>query len=211
MDEHSAMQFGIMSVSDITRDPTTGVTPSERERIQATLTIAKHAEEVGLDVFAIGDAAAVPNVAEPDSEYCPPTAQYANSQASTAARNVADSILGRPLTQFRHKDLGLVVDLSGRDALARVLGLELSGYPALGTTRGYHMFSVPSNPARARILANWAIRAFTGGEVSRLGFADGTGSSSFASNESVEYLDAENARREGARLLEHLKERQRQD
>jgi putative FMN-dependent luciferase-like monooxygenase len=49
------MQFGIFSVSDITQDPTTGVTPSEAERIQATLTIAKHAEEVGLDVFAIGE------------------------------------------------------------------------------------------------------------------------------------------------------------
>ena len=49
------MQFGIMSVSDITQDPTTGHTPSERERIKATATIAKHAEEVGLDVFAIGE------------------------------------------------------------------------------------------------------------------------------------------------------------
>ena len=49
------MQFGIFSVSDVTQDPTTGVTPSEAERIQATLAIAKHAEEVGLDVFAIGE------------------------------------------------------------------------------------------------------------------------------------------------------------
>ena len=49
------MQFGIFTVSDITEDPTTGVTPSESERIQATLTIAKHAEEVGLDVFALGE------------------------------------------------------------------------------------------------------------------------------------------------------------
>ncbi|WP_102191882.1 LLM class flavin-dependent oxidoreductase [Microbacterium aurantiacum] len=49
------MQFGIMSVSDITRDPVTGVTPSEQERIKATMTIARHAEEVGLDVFAIGE------------------------------------------------------------------------------------------------------------------------------------------------------------
>ncbi|MBS1673991.1 MAG: LLM class flavin-dependent oxidoreductase, partial [Actinobacteria bacterium] len=49
------MQFGLMSVSDITRNPVTGETPSERERIQSTLTIAKHAEEVGLDVFAIGE------------------------------------------------------------------------------------------------------------------------------------------------------------
>lgn len=49
------MQFGIFTVSDITQDPTTGRTPSEAERIQATLTIAKHAEEVGLDVFALGE------------------------------------------------------------------------------------------------------------------------------------------------------------
>ncbi|MFC5432224.1 LLM class flavin-dependent oxidoreductase [Microbacterium suwonense] len=49
------MQFGIMSVSDITQDPTTGVTPSERERIQAAVAIATHAEEAGLDVFAIGE------------------------------------------------------------------------------------------------------------------------------------------------------------
>ncbi|MGW4927606.1 LLM class flavin-dependent oxidoreductase [Agromyces sp. NPDC004153] len=49
------MQFGIFTVSDITQDPTTGRTPTEAERIQATLTIAKHAEEVGLDVFALGE------------------------------------------------------------------------------------------------------------------------------------------------------------
>jgi len=51
----AGMQFGIFTVSDITEDPTTGTTPSEAERIRATLTIAKHAEEVGLDVFALGE------------------------------------------------------------------------------------------------------------------------------------------------------------
>ncbi len=49
------MQFGIMTVSDITQDPISGHTPSEAERIQASVTIAKHAEEVGLDVFAVGE------------------------------------------------------------------------------------------------------------------------------------------------------------
>ncbi|WP_141940095.1 LLM class flavin-dependent oxidoreductase [Microbacterium sp. SLBN-154] len=49
------MQFGIFTVSDITEDPTTGRTPSESERIQATIAIARHAEEVGLDVFALGE------------------------------------------------------------------------------------------------------------------------------------------------------------
>src|SRR3954451_21131501 len=49
------MQFGIFSVSDITRNPVTGQTPSEAERIDAILQIARRADEVGLDVFAIGE------------------------------------------------------------------------------------------------------------------------------------------------------------
>src|SRR6478609_196128 len=49
------MQFGIFTVSDITEDPTNGTTPSEAEKIRNTLTVAKHAEEVGLDVFALGE------------------------------------------------------------------------------------------------------------------------------------------------------------
>jgi alkanesulfonate monooxygenase SsuD/methylene tetrahydromethanopterin reductase-like flavin-dependent oxidoreductase (luciferase family) len=49
------MQFGIFSVGDVTADPTTGRTPTEAERIRATVAIAKKAEEVGLDVFATGE------------------------------------------------------------------------------------------------------------------------------------------------------------
>src|SRR3982751_3084372 len=49
------MQFGIFSVSDITTDPTTGRTPTESERIKAIVAIARKAEEVGLDVFALGE------------------------------------------------------------------------------------------------------------------------------------------------------------
>jgi putative FMN-dependent luciferase-like monooxygenase len=49
------MQFGIFSVSDITTHPTTGKTPAEHERITDVVAIAQHAEEVGLDVFALGE------------------------------------------------------------------------------------------------------------------------------------------------------------
>src|SRR5919106_3760877 len=51
----AVMQFGIFSVSDITTDPTTGRTPTEAERIKAVLAIAQKAEEVGLDVLALGE------------------------------------------------------------------------------------------------------------------------------------------------------------
>src|SRR5919106_684954 len=49
------MQFGVFSVSDITTDPTNGRTPSEAERVQAIVTTARKAEEVGLDVFPLGE------------------------------------------------------------------------------------------------------------------------------------------------------------
>ncbi|WP_308568211.1 LLM class flavin-dependent oxidoreductase [uncultured Corynebacterium sp.] len=49
------MQFGLFTVSDITTDPTTGKAPTEHERILAWDAMAKKAEEVGLDVFAIGE------------------------------------------------------------------------------------------------------------------------------------------------------------
>jgi putative FMN-dependent luciferase-like monooxygenase len=49
------VQFGIFTVGDVTSDPTNGTTPTEYERIHAILTIAQKAEEVGLDVFALGE------------------------------------------------------------------------------------------------------------------------------------------------------------
>lgn len=49
------MQIGIFTVGDVTTDPTNNTTPSEHERIKAMVTIAKHAEEIGLDVFATGE------------------------------------------------------------------------------------------------------------------------------------------------------------
>lgn len=48
------MQFGIFTIGDVTTDPITGKTPTEHERIKATVEIAKKAEAEGLDVFATG-------------------------------------------------------------------------------------------------------------------------------------------------------------
>jgi putative FMN-dependent luciferase-like monooxygenase len=49
------VQFGIFSVGDVTPDPTTGVMPSEHERIKQMAEIAVKTEEAGMDVFATGE------------------------------------------------------------------------------------------------------------------------------------------------------------
>jgi putative FMN-dependent luciferase-like monooxygenase len=49
------MQFGIFTVGDVTTDPTNDVTPTEHQRIKNILTIAQKVEEVGMEVFALGE------------------------------------------------------------------------------------------------------------------------------------------------------------
>ncbi len=49
------MQFGLFTIADITPDPHTGYTMSEHERIMNIARIAQKADEVGLDVFAMGE------------------------------------------------------------------------------------------------------------------------------------------------------------
>ncbi|HWM17484.1 MAG TPA: CE1758 family FMN-dependent luciferase-like monooxygenase [Microbacterium sp.] len=49
------MQFGIFTVGDIAPDPVGGHTQSEAERISNMVGVATRADEVGLDVFAVGE------------------------------------------------------------------------------------------------------------------------------------------------------------
>jgi putative FMN-dependent luciferase-like monooxygenase len=49
------VQFGIFTVGDIAPDPVTGYTQSEAERIRNIVRVAIRADEVGLDVFALGE------------------------------------------------------------------------------------------------------------------------------------------------------------
>lgn len=49
------MQFGIFTVGDIAPNPLTGYTQSEAERIANLVRVAQRADEVGLDVFALGE------------------------------------------------------------------------------------------------------------------------------------------------------------
>jgi alkanesulfonate monooxygenase SsuD/methylene tetrahydromethanopterin reductase-like flavin-dependent oxidoreductase (luciferase family) len=61
------MEFGIFGVWDRTADPVTGNKPSEHERIKGITRIAKHAEDVWLDVFAIGEHHNPPFISSADT------------------------------------------------------------------------------------------------------------------------------------------------
>jgi NADH dehydrogenase len=111
------------------------------------------------DVWAAGDAAAARNPYDRKGEDYPPTAQHAQRQGVVVAHNVAASLGHGQARRYRHHDLGLVADLGGGAAVARPLGLALTGAVAKVVTKGYHLYAVPATANRLRILADWAINA----------------------------------------------------
>ncbi|MFD5475142.1 NAD(P)/FAD-dependent oxidoreductase [Streptomyces sp. NPDC127105] len=108
------------------------------------------------EVFACGDAAAVPDLDNP-GRHTPMTAQHAWRQGRTAAVNVAASLGVGEARPYRHRDLGFVVDLGGVQAAADPLGVPLSGPVAGAVTRGYHLAAMPGN--RVRVAADWLLDA----------------------------------------------------
>ncbi|MFE9168883.1 FAD-dependent oxidoreductase [Streptomyces kebangsaanensis] len=108
------------------------------------------------EVFACGDAAAVPDLDNP-GRLTPMTAQHAWRQGKVAALNVAASCGVGERRPYRHRDLGFVVDLGGAQAAADPFGVPLSGPVAGAVTRGYHLAAMPGN--RVRVAADWLLDA----------------------------------------------------
>ncbi|MDT4930065.1 MAG: hypothetical protein QOF92_2932 [Pseudonocardiales bacterium] len=123
-------------------------------------------------VWAAGDAAAVPDLTvragpngRPDT---PPTAQHAQRQGNVMGRNIAASLgVGRS-RPYRHRDLGLVADLGGWDAVAKPLGVPLTGPLAKAVTRGYHLYALPSTPNRIRVAVDWLFQTVLPPESTQL-------------------------------------------
>ncbi|MFF4948843.1 NAD(P)/FAD-dependent oxidoreductase [Streptomyces chattanoogensis] len=108
------------------------------------------------EVFAAGDAAAVPDRTRP-GELTPMTAQHAMRQGRTAARNVAASLGHGTRQVYEHHSLGFAVDLGGMQAAANPLRMPLSGPLAAAVTRTYHLAALPGN--RTRVAADWLLDA----------------------------------------------------
>src|SRR5918999_114599 len=121
------------------------------------------------DVFAFGDAAAVPDLTRP-GQLTGQTAQHAQRQGKTAARNVAASLGVGKAVPYRHRDLGFAVDLGGFDAVASPLGVSLAGLPGLVATRGYHLLALPSTRNRIRVALDWLLDWAMRPQLAQLGF-----------------------------------------
>ena len=121
------------------------------------------------NVWAVGDAAAVPDPAQNYEGICPPTAQHAIRQGKLAADNVAASLGHGKVKRFKYKTLGVFVDLGRYEAVDTMLGVKLRGFPAWFAARTYHLAMMPGGARRLRLMADWTVGLLFGRSSSELG------------------------------------------
>jgi NADH dehydrogenase len=121
------------------------------------------------DVFAVGDAAAVPDPATGGKRPSPPTAQHAIRQGRRAGDNVAASLGHGRLKPFTYKTLGVFVDLGRHQAVAEMLRVRLRGFPAWFAARTYHLAVMPGTVRRLRLMTDWTVGLAFGRASAELG------------------------------------------
>ena len=121
------------------------------------------------NVWAIGDAAAVPDPAKRRRAPAPQTCQHAIREGRVAGSNVAAALVGRRPRPFRYRTLGVFVDLGRNKAVATVLGVRLRGFPAWFAARTYHLAMMPGMARRVRLGIDWAVGLVFGRASAELG------------------------------------------
>jgi NADH:ubiquinone reductase (H+-translocating) len=124
------------------------------------------------NVWAIGDAAAVPDPARRRTVASPPTAQHAIRQGRRVGENVAATLRGRSPRPFRYRTLGVFVDMGQHKAVATMLGMPLRGFPAWFAARTYHLTMMPGVARKVRLGLDWGVGLIFGrasGELGQLG------------------------------------------
>ena len=109
------------------------------------------------DAWALGDCAAVPDLAAGGGALCAPTAQHAWRQARRLAGNIAAVLRGGTPRAYRHASAGSVASLGLYRGVAEVYGLRMRGFPAWMIHRTYHLLKLPTMNRRLRVVADWTL------------------------------------------------------
>jgi NADH dehydrogenase FAD-containing subunit len=128
--------------------------PQEGNRLKAN---AAMGVEGFPGVWALGDCAVIP---DEKGGYQPPTAQHASREGKLLARNIIATIRGNDLKPFRFNTLGLLASIGGRTGVARILGLNFSGFVAWWLWRTIYLLKLPRFEKKLRVALDWTLDIF---------------------------------------------------
>ena len=141
-----------------------GLPLDEQKRVRVDSTLRVEGRE---HVWALGDCAAVPNLATPEHPD-PPTSQHALRQARRLARN----LVGTP-RPYRFRMLGQVAILGRYRGIADVSGIPIRGFAGWWITRTYHLYQLPLLSRKLRVVADWTVSLFFRRDIAELSMLEG--------------------------------------
>ena len=105
------------------------------------------------NVWAVGDCAVIVNAY--DRNPAPTTGQFAERQGRQVAENILRVLQGQPTRPFSYKSLGTLCGIGERNAVAEILGVRLSGFPAWWLWRTVYLLKSPSWSRRVKLAFDW--------------------------------------------------------
>jgi NADH dehydrogenase len=103
-------------------------------------------------VWALGDCASVP---DGKGGFHPPTAQHALRQAKTLGRNIAAAIKGTRKKDFSFSTIGQLAAIGHRVGVARIFGIQFSGFIAWWMWRTIYLSKLPHWEKRVHVALGW--------------------------------------------------------
>jgi len=110
------------------------------------------------NLWAIGDCARIVNAY--DGQVSPTTGQFAERQGRQAAENIIRVLQSEPTRPFFFKPLGQLCGIGGRSAVAEILSIRLSGFPAWWLWRTVYLLKSPSWSRRIKVAFDWTWELF---------------------------------------------------
>ncbi len=110
------------------------------------------------NLWGVGDCAHIVNAY--DGHASPTTGQFAERQGRQAAENIVRVLHGESTRPFFFKPLGQLCGIGKRKAVAEVLGIRLSGFPAWWLWRTVYLLKSPSWSRRIKVAFDWTWELF---------------------------------------------------
>jgi NADH dehydrogenase len=106
-------------------------------------------------VWALGDCALIPD--RRTGRPFPPTAQHAIREARVLAENIVASLAGRSLRRFDFRTLGQLAAIGRRTGVARIFGINFSGFAAWWLWRTIYLGKLPRLEKKVRVAIDWTL------------------------------------------------------
>ena len=118
------------------------------------------------EVFALGDCA---HILDSHNNPYPPTAQHAIRAAKVVSENLISSVRQSDhMKVFDYSSKGSMAKIGKRDGVARVLGINLTGFSAWFVWKQYYLSTLPVLEKRIRVGLDWLVDLFFARDITKL-------------------------------------------